>query len=886
MIKIKPFISLRKSIGVYSRGSSSLLVSLIALMVLLLSTSVFGINMRWGSEGRGPLGKSLVGPNMELRVHRISKVYFSITNYGKLGSESQDLYDPLTSQPAPSCEFPGGSNFEYLFQGCVWIGAIQENPDEPGVYDTLVSIGDDGWQRNINELLPSSPPAGEILMLSTRGEASPPYAPTTGSLTRDIPGRVFEAISEQDFICKYDDTKTSGVNIDPISNRPHKPLGISVIQKSYSWSYEYAEDFILIDFEIENVGQKRLNELWLGLYIDADVLHTSENGYGIEEGAQDDLCGFIESYANPQSPDRSSDIYTAWIADNDGQPYGGIYDVHRSPRGVSGCRVVNWPGRGTGICEDDYQENISYSFNWWISNMDNQYDWGPQLQEKYDIWGDFPDGAKGTPGGDIAKYQVMSNTEFDYDQAFCDLDSIYTGNTWIPKSDQAQTLANGYDTRYLFSFGGSDAFKLMPGDICTLTVAYICGENLHNDPSNYANNLRDGTNNPASVQAFYDNLNFSDFATNAQWASWVYDNPGVDTDGDGCSGRADTLPSGDVFWYMGDGVPDFTGPPPPTSPKINFEVDKGYIKLSWCGINIDEPGTGPEDCEDLFSGLQDFEGYAIYISYDALDWTLLRRYDKVDWLPVTWDASTPEGWAINLARQNPITTDSLMSLGGDTVFVHPDERDTDGEPYWTAYDFNSGFDEILDSTNTLVIDSDTVLANYYSFTVDDLLQTKGIYLAVTAFDFGNAQTDLSSLESAKTINSALIYPIKKDADKKIMVYPNPYKKSNTSIYQQFEEESPVTWAEQDRRIFFSGFTDDQRAIVRIWSLDGDLIMAITYDPDNPQYYGTPPGIIYWNLVSRNGQAVVSGLYLYSIEFIAVDGGTNRESEIGKFAIIK
>ena len=67
-------------------------------------------------------------------------------------------------------------------------------------------------------------------------------------------------------------------------------------------------------------------------------------------------------------------------------------------------------------------------------------------------------------------------------------------------------------------------------------------------------------------------------------------------------------------------------------------------------------------------------------------------------------------------------------------------------------------------------------------------------------------------------------------------------------------------------------------------MDGDLIRAITYEPSG--YIGNPPGIVYWDLVSRNGQAVVAGMYLYSIEFIGIGGEESRGSEIGKFVIIK
>jgi hypothetical protein len=57
-----------------------------------------------------------------------------------------------------------------------------------------------------------------------------------------------------------------------------------------------------------------------------------------------------------------------------------------------------------------------------------------------------------------------------------------------------------------------------------------------------------------------------------------------------------------------------------------------------------------------------------------------------------------------------------------------------------------------------------------------------------------------------------------------------------------------------------------------------------YDPR--QDLDTPPPVLSgasypWNLISRNGQAVATGLYLYSVEDLD-GGGTSR----GRFVIVK
>jgi len=890
MIQINPFNSWQRFKGHQQRGPSMLFKILILAMMTLMASGAFAINMHpnYDTNGGGPLYKSAVEPNQTLRVHRVGNVWFSITNYGKFGSEARGLYDPLTNSLAPSCEFPAGTNLEYLFQGALWIGAVVEG-DEPGELDTLTSYGEDGWLNpGPKEINPEPPPNGNILMLSSRGENAPPYAPTTGHVN-EIPGRIFEAISEQDFICVMTDTILVGVLPDPHDSRAHRPLYIKVVQKSYSWSYEYAEDFILIDYEIENIGDQPLKNVWIGLYIDADVAHSSEGGYDAEAGAQDDICGFLEYFYPEGDPTDTTaprtEIFTAWIADNDAQPTGGAF-TYASARGLSGCRVVRAPEPDTSA-----EEDIQYSFNWWISNMEPAQDWGPQLQENFDRWHEFPGGGRGTPGGDRAKYQVMSNNEFDYDQIWCNLDFWENEDTaWIPNNAQdPASVANGFDTRYLLSFG---EFASIPkGTVLPLTIAYICGENLHQDPNNEANNLHTHTDDSASIAIYYNNLNFRDFATNAQWAEWVYDNPGRDScwnadlelwelDGD----RGDSIIIGYLppdstpvlYWYKGDGCPDFKGPPPPNSPKLSLQIEKGEVIISWTSINPGEPNSGSEDAIDSFNGRMDFEGYAIYKSYDAVNWTLMRRFDKDDWLPVTYDVTvTPHEWVINKGNEYPISTEEVEALGGDVTLT--DWTDTT-ETYWVAYDYNLGFDEIL------VDEDDSV--RYYSFPVNNLSSSRGIYFAVTAFDFGDPLTNLGSLESAQSINATLVYPISKSEP--ITVYPNPYKISDTEMFIErgYEDPTRAGWHEQDRRIWFSNLPDEQKAIIRIWSLDGDLIRLITYDPTESSI-GTPPGIVYWDLVTRNGQAIVSGMYLYSIEFIAVSNSdSNRESEIGKFVIIK
>ncbi|MBN1213194.1 MAG: hypothetical protein JXA92_11525, partial [candidate division Zixibacteria bacterium] len=158
----------------------------------------------------------------------------------------------------------------YLFAGSFWIGAVVGD-------DTLVSVGADGWQH-CNEMHPDESPQGNIIYRSILNPGQPEYE---------------NAVSEQDYIAVYTDTFTSGApNLceDYLDDRLHIPLNIEVTQSSYAWSYLFAEDFVIFDYKIKNIGEQTLNDVYMGIYVDGDV-------YGLTNpsGFEDDITGFIHT---------------------------------------------------------------------------------------------------------------------------------------------------------------------------------------------------------------------------------------------------------------------------------------------------------------------------------------------------------------------------------------------------------------------------------------------------------------------------------------------------------------------------------------------------------------------------------------------------------------
>jgi hypothetical protein len=154
-------------------------------------------------------------------------------------------------------------------------------------------------------------------------------------------------------------------------------------------------------------------------------------------------------------------------------------------------------------------------------------------------------------------------------------------------------------------------------------------------------------------------------------------------------------------------------------------------------------------------------------------------------------------------------------------------------------------------------------------------------MAVTAFDFGNPLTNLAPLESSPLANAVEIYPVYSadvvaDSAKKVSVFPNPYRIDGGYLAAGYEQITDFSRDEERaRRIHFANLP--REATIRIYTLDGDLVRELQHPCDCELQEGE--SMISWDLISRNTQAVVSGIYLYTVE-------SKLGTQVGKFVIIK
>ena len=857
-------------------------------MVLLVAASV--ATARMAEEGRprnpNPAISGVESPHVTNRTHKVGNIAFTITNWGYIGSQARGDRDPCTNRSAESFEFPIGSGVEYLFQGSIWIGAIKGR-------DTLVSVGQDGWTAaNSAEMFALPFPEGEILERTNR----PLLRAPVNSACEDA---VFslDAVSEQDFVAVYSDTVTNQLFVgrDAVDGRPHIPIGIEITQESYSWSFDYAQDFILMDYQIRNISGEVINKLYMGLYMDHDVGHVS--GGTVYD---DDITGFTHTVPSAVGEGFLDTVNIAWIADNDGDPTSGRFNFNSST-GVTGVRVVRAP-----------TEDVQFSFNWWISSGTASQDWGPN---KANTQVNYVSGNLGTPEGDVAKYMTMSNGEFDFGQVESAID--HQGNGWLPpvgNSGLAADMADGFDTRYLLSFG---PFDVQPDSVLPLTIAIIAGADFHSEPANFESFFDE-----TAPEEFIERLDQTSFARNAQWAGWVYDTPGFDTDDDGFKGSF-RIVRGDTIYYSGDGIPDFQGPPPPPAPDVRFTTRERKIVMSWSGEKS-------ETTLDVFSNLPDFEGYRVYMSRTGqlADFALLAQRDNENFIRHKYQPGASR-WVV---KDPPFTLDSLQSLYSqlvDSLYgypsflpdsfkvadvnqalveivldeIDPSKLDTNFY-YFSAFDSNEKADDaslqdlqdVLGKEVTGVIRKvypgagplDTVwnegkpfLPFYeYEYAIDGLQLAEPVFLAVTTFDFGNPAAGLSSLESSPLSTMQEVWPLNsaavvEAANPRVSVYPNPYRLADN--YNDAGWEDPGRQGgdpERSRKVTFTNVPST--CVVSIYTLDGDLVRQINHDEDP---LSSQASVVVWDLISRNTQAIKTGLYIYTVE-------SSVETQIGKLVIIK
>ncbi len=687
-------------------------------------------------EERSSAAAALVTPAYCQAEHNVGNLNLAVTNYGITGRgrAQATAADCFTGLPTHSWEFPDGTETHYLYSSCFWVGAVAGE-------DTLVSTGYEPRTYNRYEWHPGESAEGAIVYRSVNEP--------------DLPGAE-QAVSEQDYISVFSDTCITCAGVNSDDNTLHQPLGLEITQRSYAWSYAHTEDFVLFDCTIRNIGTSTLQDVYVGRFVDGDVYHMDAR----DDGHSDDVTGFISIVPDVFPPDPcvgGDSIKVGWIADNDGD----LTTPWPSVPGALGLRLLYSP-----------KDSLHLSYNWWVGNFTAE-DYGPQTRASFR---DFQTGGVGVPLTDRNRYHVMRNREIDYDQYFMARHPA-DDSVWLPAFESiADGVASGMDTRFSLTAG---PYQLEPGEEIPFAYASVAGDGFHYRASN-AKNL------PGLPSAYRNGLNFRDLIHNALWAGWVYDNPGVDTDGDGYAGEYRVC-EGDTFWYQGDGEPDFRAVEKPAPPQTWIEPIPGGLRLRW-------NGHGPETAKDFLQRESRFEGYNVYIATEppATAFVKLASYDVEDYFSYSWDRRISD-WRLTTSR---LTVEDLRCLyapdGCDdsswsptdysrsAPFIWPENADSvfyfepvnnNSSRFGSETPFVKRFPEEprppystvqevpADSIAKYLTDDGFFRFYEYEYTVVDLLPDEDYALAVTTFDFGTFVPESLPLESAPSDNALSGIPL-------------------------------------------------------------------------------------------------------------------------------
>lgn len=266
-------------------------------------------------------------------------------------------------------------------------------------------------------------------------------------------------------------------------------------------------------------------------------------------------------------------------------------------------------------------------------------------------------------------------------------------------------------------------------------------------------------------------------------------------------------------------------PVPPPSPRLKVVPRESALDLYW--------EESPESFPDRTSpDSLDFEGYRLYLGEGRDTLQMIAQFDK---------ASAP----------------------GDSV------------------GFNTGFSAVRLAT-PVVFDGVTY---QYKYSVGNLRNGFRYYAAITSYDLGNSE--IESLESGKLQNELMATPAPAPNERNsagVTVFPNPYR---------VEARWDVGQNVRDHFLWFANLP--AQSLIRIYTLSGDLVYETdfdgrTYDGRNARGVYDPrsdlrstlSGAAFgWDMITRNGQAAATGLYMWSVE----DKATGKRS-VGKFLIVK
>lgn len=841
----------------------------------------------------------------------------NITNHGLIGSQFSAA---LPYSEAPSGQWPGGSGDEYLWGAGLWIGARVggELAVTTGQYDRELRPEED-LRSTIYEALegvvtrpyPSDKVTGRRFpdaLNDDDGDGRMDEDPLNG-LDDDRDGLIdedFGQLGTQVMACVMRDDLPLISEIYPA----HRPLGVTVYQQAFTWYQDEYDDIVGLDFLITNTGHETLTDVYLGFFVDCDIQRRSDS-----DAAPDDLAGFSKS-ARRGSDDTFYDLQVAWMRDGATEnPLPGCLgvvlidhptDFRRQSEGPKrvGTRSFNIFATNAAVNQDgeplsdqdryavmsgkefdrDRRPDLAADLKFLISSGPFTY-LPPGRSLHYRLAMVMGDGFDDMLDKALLAAEIGRGGWMDLDDQFWTgqgrKESLVCLGDWPPSPDGTDPLIGykidmmdetcvGSQSYFGYLVIAKDIMEPQPdGRTCIWVNLDNCEECFR----------RHGVECTMQNQLY--------FAEEDPWW-WGRPYPAYYT---GVNGKEHHVP-----WIHTTELP----PPPPA---IRVMPGDKRVEVFW--------DDASEWAADFRRGVPDFESYRVWrvfgwvrpqgasevLGPPSTAWGMIAEYDLINTVPA---ALNHGGTELPLGRNTglqdivyvPVCLSDERFAGLAEVMRTFVEADVHGEftsmpplrnangtvrpetavflPWEFAPDVLDTFFAVTPRQAQLSPPLPGKRATgYYHYLDTEIHNGFTTYYAVTAADHALALVDGqwmpagSGIQAEPGNNFVVTMPgptgqsvaSYQEDGRNIYVYPNPATRESLAEFQKLP---PGYDDPTGERIMFNNLPAAHNSI-RIYTASGDHVITLEHDGL------TRGGYCSWNLVSRNGQEVTSGIYIYVVQ---------------------
>ncbi|HET7226114.1 MAG TPA: hypothetical protein VFK69_10420 [Candidatus Eisenbacteria bacterium] len=756
-----------------------------------------------------------------------------VTNAGILGNAffSQGLsFDP-------SFEYPKGSGHECLNHAELWVGGrfpdghvrvsggpmLEWRPTlDPNDRVIQAWAGDRGTRRGVDD--DGDGKVDEEILNGKDDDGD-------GEIDEDV-----QFAAQQVLAADYTDDQPAAIDYGYPNGEHHEPFGLSVHQECYAWPTPGFDGVAGVTFTITNHGTQIVRDVMLGVYADLDSRGRNQPAGHLDDAvtwvpwSSTKFTGISSIALGPGVLEAPNNLYVK----NCFETASGVVPVLHDASPLSTAPVVTLLGLDHTI--DPLAQLTNFAFPGVHAARDAAR--APARDTTFHAWvfaQDLPPGHGGPPVLDEDRYAALRGrypTLALADQPHDDAVLLSCGP--FPHLDPGQSVSFSVafvaaasmdsignaltNARYLYR--GTDVNLLPDRAVAGYTNIYNVGETGTSGheiclAAPQGLTFHYDPHCPAKIYTYVPPP-IQDPGVSAADSTYTHDHCiWTDLDCDACTGLNG---SETTLHWLNPGL----SPPPP-----GYHVSPGDhdVTIAWDNM--------PEILER--AGIVTSAGFhfAGYHLYRLTQW---KRESELP-PPAQWELIGAFG-TDTLNRQTPLASIVDTTVGYDYIRF--------GQKHYPIGRYRVVDHKVLDGFDHL----------YVLTSLAERLDSVG------------TATRIERLESPliAAIDSVVVPHTAARAIGQTWVVPNPYRGGAPW------DRPPVPGDPFGRHVDFMGLPKAP-ATIRIYTVAGDLVQSIEHDGSNGD------GEAAWNLISRNGQDIESGIYLFTVD-------SSLGHQIGRFVVIR